>query len=545
MRNIFTLQKDYTLLRGCRQLVLPLDIEYLIPSDDQVRLLSQFVDSMWLGGLYWTYHRMEKENQATPRQLLKILIYAYMNHMYSTRRMEEACRRDINFMWLLEGKKVPDHTTLSRFRSLHFAPCAEEVMGEVTEFLYRCGELSGESIFIDGTKIEAFANKYTFVWKKSVTKNLEKLLIKLAAFVESCEALYGIKVVYGNQVQMRHVKKLRKKLYAVKEAEGIEFVHGTGKRKSILQKSIEALEGYLEKFKEYTKKLHLCGERNSYSKTDPDATFMRMKEDAMGNGQLKAGYNLQHGVDSEYVVWLSIGPEPTDTTTLIPFLESFEERLGWLYSYKKIVADAGYESEENYGYLDEKGKISFIRPSNYEASKKKSYKNDIGRVEHMSYDAEKDVYICHEGRELPVVGIKSQKTKTGYKREITIYACEDCSGCPRKKECVRGSHSKKPIEERNKTLYISKRFIRYRKEDEERIISDEGCRLRMNRSIQAEGSFGDLKQDRGFRRFMCRGKENVKAEAVLLAIAYNIEKLHHKIQGERTGTHLFALKKRA
>ena len=545
MRNIFTLQKDYTLLRGCRQLVLPLDVEYLIPSDDQVRLLSQFVDSMWLGGLYWTYHRMEKENQATPRQMLKLLIYAYMNHIYSTRRMEEACRRDINFMWLLEGKQVPDHTTFARFRSLHFAPCAQKLMGEMAEFLYRSGEISGETIFIDGTKIEACANKYTFVWKKAVTKNLEKLLLKLAAFVESCEALYGIKVVYHDQVQMRHVKKLRKKLYAMKESENIEFVHGTGKRKSLLQKSIETLEGYLDKLKEYTKKLHICGERNSYSKTDPDATFMRMKEDAMGNGQLKAGYNLQHGVDSEYVVWVRVGPERTDTTTLIPFLENLNGQLGWLFSYKKVTADAGYESEENYSYLEGKGMESYIKPSNYEVSKGRKHRNDIGRMENMAYDSERDVYMCHEGRELTVEGVKKQRTQTGYERETTIYSCVDCTGCPCKKECIKGNHSKKPIEERKKRLYVSKKFIEYRREDQERIESEEGRELRMNRSIQAEGSFGDLKQDRGFRRFMCRGKENVKAEAVLLAMAYDIEKLHHKIQSERTGSHLFPIKKSA
>ena len=159
---------------------------------------------------------------------------------------------------------------------------------------------------------------------------------------------------------MKQVKKLRKKLYALKESEGVEFVHGPGKRKSPLQKSIETLEGYLEKLKEYTKKLHVCGERGSYSKTDPDATFMRMKEDAMGNGQLKAGYNVQHGVDSEYIVWLEVGPQPADTATLIPFMGKMEENLP--FHYTKIVADAGYESEENYHYLDGKDQQSFIKP---------------------------------------------------------------------------------------------------------------------------------------------------------------------------------------
>lgn len=191
-----------------------------------------------------------------------------MNHTYSSREIEKACRRDINFMWLLEGADIPDHATIARFRTLHFAPCADRIMAEFSEFLYGLGEISGEAVFIDGTKIEACANKYTFVWKKAVTKNQQKLLDRLAAFVAECETLYGLKTIYKKQVKMKHVKKLRKKLYAMKASEGIEFVHGSGKRKSEWQKSIETLEGYLEKLKEYTKKLYVCGERNSYSKTE-------------------------------------------------------------------------------------------------------------------------------------------------------------------------------------------------------------------------------------------------------------------------------------
>lgn len=216
-------------------------------------------------------------------------------------------------MYLLEGKPVPDHATFARFRSIHFAPCAKRILAEMSNLLYELGEISGESIFIDGTKIETCANKYTFVWKKAVTKNQEKLLIKIADLIAECEQLYGIQIVYGDTVKMKHVKRLRKKLYALKQEENIVFVHGIGKRKTRLQKNIETLEDYLDRLKGYTKKLHICGKRNSYSKTDPDATFMRMKEDAMGNGQLKPVFNLQHGVDSEYIVWLIVGPQPTDT----------------------------------------------------------------------------------------------------------------------------------------------------------------------------------------------------------------------------------------
>ena len=539
-RNI--LQKDYTINQNFYQLKLPLDIDYMIPVNDSVRLLSQFIEEMDLKDLYSTYSRI-RENQVSPRTLLKIMIYGYMNRLYSSRDIENACHRDINFMFLLEGASAPDHSTFARFRSIHFAPCAEKILAKMTNFLYDIGEISGESIFIDGTKIEAYANKYTFVWKKAITKNMAKLLIKIADLVQECEELYGIRLVYKNVVKMKHVKKLRKKLYAIKKLEGIEFVHGCGKRKSPLQKSIEKLEEYLSKFKEYNKKVYTCGSRNSYSKTDVDATFMRMKEDAMKNGQLKPAYNVQHGVDAEYISWLTVGPQPTDTTTLIPFLKSMEENLN--FKYLKIVADSGYESEENYSFIEENKQLAFIKPANYEISKTRKFKNDISKIDNMIYDAENDCYTCRNGKHLKVAGTKIKKSKTGYKSEKTIYISEDCSNCPHKSKCIKGNNSKTPLEERTKKFETSKKFNHQRKEDLERIITDEGCLLRMNRSIQAEGSFAQVKQDMNFRRFMCRGQKNVLAESILLAMAHNINKLHNKIQANRTGKHLFELQKSA
>ena len=164
------------------------------------------------------------------------------------------------------------------------------------------------------------------------------------------------------------------------------------------------MEGYIAKLKEYTVKLHNCGSRNSYSKTDHDATFMRMKEDAMQNGQLKPAYNLQHGVDSEYITWLTIGPQPTDTTTLIPFLKDMEEYLA--FKYKNITADSGYESEENYLFIEDNQQIAFIKPGNYEISKTRKYKTDISRRENMTYDEEQDIYICKNNKQLKVTGVK-------------------------------------------------------------------------------------------------------------------------------------------
>lgn len=531
------LQKNYTLNQSGYQLKLPLNIETIIPENDSVRLLSQFVEEMDLTDLYSTYDRI---NSLSPRTLLKIVLYSYINGDYSSRSMELNCKRDINFMFLLEGHKAPDHSTLARFRSLHFAPCSKRILAEVTNILFDMGEISGENIFIDGTKIEACANKYTFVWKKAVTKNQAKLLIKIADFVAECEEVYDIKIVYGNTIKMKHVKRLRKRLLKLCKEENITFVHGIGKRKSPLQKSFETLDKYLDKLKEYNQKIYKCGSRNSYSKTDQDATFMRMKEDAMMNGQLKPAYNLQHGVDSEYITWLTVGPQPTDTTTLIPFLKDAEQYLK--FKYKNIIADAGYESEENYLFLEGNGQIAFIKPANYEISKTRKYKNDIGKIDNMKYNEEGDFYTCKNDKKLVVDHIRHSKSKTGYVSEKTIYKCENCAGCPHKSGCIKGNNCKIPLEKRTKTLQVAKTFIEQRKADLERIVSDEGKLYRMNRSIQAEGSFGDIKQDMQFRRYLTKGKANVLAESTLLAIARNINKLHNKIQNGKTGTHLFSLK---
>ena len=539
MRLKKILQGDYTISSLYHQLKLPLDIEISIPSDDPVRLLSAFVEGMDLSDLYATYDRIRK-NQATPRQMLKISIYAAMNRIYSSRDIESSCKRDINFMYLLDGAPAPDHSTIARFISMHLSQCSKKIMSEVGTILLDLGEISGENIFIDGTKIESTANKYSFVWKKAVSKNLQKLTEKLCTFCAECEELYGFKLVYDDEITLHTLKRLKKKLREIKKEENIKFVHGSGKRKPRLQQSIETLEGYIEKLNEYKRHLRICGKRNSYAKTDTDATFMRMKEDAMLNGQLKPAYNLQHGVDSEYVTWLDIYPNPTDTLTLIPFLKDMEKHLS--FKYKNIVADAGYESEENYVFLEKNGQAGYIKPQNYELSKQRNFRKDISRRENMDYDPATDTYKCKNGKILKAVSKKTENTATGYRREVTIYECESCRRCPYKKACIKGNNCKTPLKDRNKKLSVSRKLEEKRAECLERITSEYGTQLRMNRSIQAEGSFANVKEDMNFRRYLYRGKENVLAQSTLLAIGFDINKLHHKIMSKRTGTHLFELK---
>ena len=440
---------DYTSLEQPYQLVLPLNVEFQIPKDDPVHLVRYCIGGMDLSALYQNCHHVNR-NQASPAQMLAILTYAYMNSIFSTRKIEDACRNNIKFMYLLEGKPAPDHATISRFLTKRLRPCIRDILAQMGKFLGKLGAVSFQDIFIDGTKIESFANKYKFVWRRAVEKHRDKLLAKLPAFFEKAASDFDVHISCRDAVHLRHLKNLRRKLRQKIAAEGIVFVHGSGKRKTLLQRTLEELDGYIMRLKNYIADLHEMRGHNSFAKTDKDATFMRMKEDAMKNGQLKPAYNVQYGSDSEFILWASIGPQTTDTNTLIPFLREFEQYYGTCC--ENVVADAGYESEENYTYLEEHGLKSFIKPSNYEKSKTRKWKNDIGRFENMTYLPEDDAYLCANNRKLKVEQTYRHTTKTGCKSEKTCYTCEDCKDCPMKENCIHGNHFKKPVEERTKHL---------------------------------------------------------------------------------------------
>ena len=413
-------------------------------------------------------------------------------------------------------------------------------MAQMTKFLIKLEQVMTTEVFIDGTKIESAANRYTFVWRKAVTKHQARFLQKTALLVGDIIQRQELKPLWQKQVKKKHVKKILKKLRAKANEESLEFVSGRGHIKTQLQRDIEALEAALEKLKEYEKKLHICADRGSYAKTDPDATFMHMKDDHMRNGQLKPAYNIQHAVNSGFIVAAGIFPNPTDVMTLKPFLNQMEDDLS--FAFERIVCDAGYESEENLSFLRAKGIEAYIKPANYEQIGTKKFAKEIGRKENMRYDKEQDCYLCHNGKEIKRSGSRRVKTASGYIREETQYACSECGGCPYKEKCMSGKNWKKPLEERYKKLTVSRLFEELREEEYRRINSEEGKKLRMNRSIQAEGGFADIKGDSGFTRFLCKGNENVFAEYILYAMAHNLGWLHSRIQNDKLDLHLYELK---
>jgi hypothetical protein len=257
-----------------------------------------------------------------------------------------------------------------------------------------------------------------------------------------------------------------------------------------------------------------------------------MKDDHMRNSQLKPGYNVQIGVSGEYIMGLDISSERSDQLTLIPLLERMEAGLG--QRHDSIIADAGYESEENYTYLEKHEQRGFIKPQNYEKSKSRRYRSNKFIKENMPYDAETDSYTCPAGRRLAAEYDTIRKSKSGFESTVTHYQCESCAGCLLRDKCFRSKYPDK-----NRTFEVSKTFRHQRKSATERITSQEGTLFRINRSIQVEGAFAVIKEDYAFRRFLTRGAENVRTEMLLMAMGYNLFRLHCKIQSGRSRQILF------
>lgn len=502
-------------------MVLPLNVAKMIDESDPVFKTAEILSELDYRELRRTYRRHWRS--VDPEIMFSIVVYANMKGIFSSRGIEEACKTDIRFMWLLQYHKAPDHTTISRFLENNMSGCAEDLFYQLVEKLSDMGEIGFEALFVDGTKIEANANRYTFVWAKAIEKRLKKLSEKIEKELPPIREKYGLAEGLGLESTANELKTLA-------DIQKISFVHGKGKHKAQLQRDCERLEELLNKGNEYVEHLRICGKRKSYSKTDPDATFMRMKEDHMRNGQLKPGYNLQVGVSGEYIAGLGLFPNPTDTTTLIPFLERMKSGIN--RSFKDIVADMGYASEENYTYLENNDQNAYIKPSDHEVKKTRKHRNNIFHKDNMPYDEANDCFTCPNGKRLIHSYDKDVKTDNGYPVKKSYYVCESCEGCPYRDKCFKGQYENRKIE-------LSKAMRRQKAEAEGRISTSKGILLGMNRSIQVEGVFGILKQDYGFRRFVTRGKKNNETRLFILAMAFNIQKLCSRIANGRFGKALF------
>lgn len=520
-----TQQKEYSRKAALyQQLALPITQNIEIAENEPVFVANAQLEELDYRELYRAYSPKGRKSAAEPRIMFKLLVYGYMCGIYSTRKLEQACRKNIDFIWLLQGERVPDHTSFARFRSGKARQAIEDLFYQFVKRLSAEQEIEYEEVFIDGTKIESMANRYTFVWRKSVDRQLTRVKEKAR------ELFYR----YGGKGKLT-TGKLRS-LAASLVPEGGEMVHGTGRRKPLWQRQYEEIDQLLERWKKYEAQLFETGcRRNSLSKTDKDATFMRMKEDHMGNGQLKPAYNVQLAVNSEYITGVAAFPNCTDSGTLVPFLNHIQRMQG--RSYRDIVADAGYESVGNYLYLQAHGQNCYIKPTNYEVRKTKKYRQQIWRMENMEYLEQEDCFVCAAGRKLRLHQICSKK-ESGMVTTYLHYRCEGCTGCPLREQCTK---SKNP--DFCKEVKVCEEFAQCRAQAHRQLVTERGALLRMNRSIQVEGAFGVLKSNRQFKRFLMRGRTNVSLELFLLCLAYDLKKYWSKLQHRLLKTHLFPLKK--
>lgn len=487
-----------------------------IAENDPVRVVNAIVESLDLKDFKKLYHERGR-CPYHPKMMLKIILYAYMNNIYSCRKIEKAVQRDIHYIWLAAQER-PDFVTINRFRN-RVKNEINNIFTQVVLVLADKGLITLDVEYIDGTKIESKANKYTFVWRKTVEKNRAKLQEKIRFLLGQIDdviaqdkAAESDKVDFTPETLTSLVAELRDSLSAEPKPADKE----QKKQQREKEKQIKELEKHRDKLGEYDERLEQIGERNSMSKTDPDATFMRMKEDAMNNGQTKPGYNLQISSENQFITDFALFPNPTDTLTLIPFFNSFLGRYEHLP--QTAVADSGYGSEENYRFMVEAGIDAYVKYNRFHLEQRPRYKPNPFHHDNFHYNAVEDYYVCPMGQHMTRVGTAHSKTASGYCSENARYRAQNCKGCPLRCLCYKAKGDQRTIE-------VNHRLNEYKRKARELLTSEEGLRHRGRRCVEPEAVFGQMKFNMAYRRFRHFGKDKVTMDFALFAIAFNIKKM--------------------
>ena len=548
--------------------------ELHLPDDDPVYTLKKVLEDIDFSSLVARYSSKGRSGY-NPIMMYALVTYANMRGIRSVDRIVELCERDLAFIWLAKGQK-PKRDAFYEFKG---DKLTAEVLDDLNyQFLRRLkkeGLITLEALYIDGTKIEANANRYTFVWRGSINYHLAVLLDTIDGLYTKYNTLlsendYGQKYELGNAQMFiiegvdkvravieknrkrkltKHKKlpnntiieidncspleilKLQKNLSKIDDGEGIEFVSGKGKRKSEIQQLYEELEHCGKRLMEYKECFEIMGkDRNSYSKTDLEATFMRMKEDHMLNGQLKPAYNVQIAVENYFIIHGYVSNDRTDYNTLIPVVDKHIKAFGEVL--EEVTADSGYCSEKNLLYLKQNKITSYIKLQDHEKRKTRAYAEDISKYYNMTTQVFEDelYYICHDGRELRHIRTE-EKEQDGYTQTLEVYGCADCRGCEHKAKCLyKYNPDKDP--DKNKVMKINEQWEELKEESHANVQSEKGILNRQIRSIQTEGHFGDIKENENFRRFNYRSTEKVYKEFMLYAIGRNINKYHRFLHEE-------------
>lgn len=493
--------------------ILPPSLEELIPSNHVVRVVRQIIDQIDISVILKKY-KGGGASSFHPKVLLNILVYGYLNNIYSSRKLEQAVQSNIYFMWLC-GMQRPDHNTINRFRSEKLKGVLKEIFGQVVLLMSEEGLVNIKQLYVDGTKIEANANKYSFVWGKSIKRN--KARIK-----EQLKELWAYAERVAKEELMDNAPTTYEELDAEKVSQTIDRINEALKDKpvdkKVKQKLNYAKKNWSKNLDKYKQQEDQMGNRNSLSKTDPDATFMRMKDDHMRNGQLKAGYNWQISTSNQYIVNYGIYQHTTDFYTLPNHLDQYEQLYGQVPDV--VVADAGYGSEENYEYLAKAQIEAFVKYPGFHKEQKAKGKikpREVFGTQHLYYDEQGDYFICPMGQKMEKRYEEQTAKKSGFVQVASVYQAKRCQGCPLRGAC----HKSKT----NRIIKLNHNSKRHRQKARAKLISDQGLAHRSQRPVDVEAVFGNIKQNKKFRRFLLRGREKVSIEVGLLALAHNLAKM--------------------
>lgn len=492
-------------------LVLPPSLEELIPLGHPVRVVNEVINKLNIEPLLKAYH-IRGSSSYHPQMLLKVVVYGYVTNLYSSRKLAAACKESIYFMWL-SSMSYPDHNTINRFRGVRLKHALRSVFEEVVKLLSEEGLLSIEEINTDGTKIEANANKYTFVWKKSIQTNKEKMKKQLTEIWQYAQQVASEEDKMPEPPDFTEINSEKVKATVDQLNEKLATKDNADKKVKAKLKYIT--KHYPQNIEKYEHQEEILGQRNSFSKTDTDATFMRMKEDHMKNGQLKPAYNVQISTSNQFIVNYTIHSNTTDTNTLNAHLAQHEASFG--KAPEKLTADAGYGSEENYTLLEQKQTIAFVKYGMFDKEQNENYNNKQPfAASKLFYNQQKDCYICPMGQQMNFIGTSKKRTSTGFEQTVKRYQAGNCANCPLNGACHKSSA--------NRIIEVNVNLNRLKQKAHERLNSEEGLQRRKKRCFDVEPTFGNIKQNHGFKRFMLRGKEKVEIEWGLIAIAQNLRK---------------------
>lgn len=503
MKNIAF--KDYS--QGQSEL-FPSRLDQYIPETSPVRLVSKIVDQLDISEITAGYKAGGCKGYH-PRMMIKVLFYSYLSNIYSCRKMEAALKESIHYMWL-SGRQFPKHSCINDFRSKRLKEHINSLFTQVVFMLVDLGYISLDVQYIDGTKIESSANRYTFVWRKSVERYKSNLEKKINSILNQIEQ--GIQ---------DDSKTIEEELPPIDSASLQDKIAELNNRNKVISKKekklIKELENeHLMKLKDYEQKLRDIGDnRNSLSKTDKEATFMRMKDDHMKNGQLKPAYNIQISTENQFITNFAPYQNPTDTRILKDFLQSFKGKYN--KQSKVVVADAGYGSEENYDYLEKESIQGYVKYNYFHQEKKKAFKKDLRKVENLHYDQENDIFICPMGQAMKLVDQYEKENTSGYVSFIKKYQATNCQNCSLRSKCFKGKG--------DRCIEVNHKLRAYKKQAKEMLDSKKGIYHRGKRPIEPEAVFGQIKYNKNFNRFKLRGLSGVNLEFGLIAIALNISKM--------------------